>query len=75
MVRKASALAGIHLRPYDLRHLAAMYAYRSGVPVEIVSFHFQKLKSLRLDRLPGGLVQLRDRIGFLRLNPKPGWRR
>ena len=37
MVRQASALEGIHLRPHDLRRHAATYASRSGVPVEIVS--------------------------------------
>ena len=37
MVRKAGKLAGIHLRPHDLRRHAATYASRSGVPIEIVS--------------------------------------
>ena len=37
MVRKAGKLAGIHLRPHDLRRHAATFASRSGVPIEIVS--------------------------------------
>ena len=37
MVKKAGAMVGVHLRPHDLRGLAATYASRSGVPVEIVS--------------------------------------
>jgi integrase len=37
MVLKAGKLVGIHLRPHDLRRHSATYAYRSGVPIEIVS--------------------------------------
>jgi integrase len=37
VVRKAGNLAGIKLRPHDLRRHAATHASRSGVPVEIVS--------------------------------------
>jgi integrase/recombinase XerD len=37
VVKKASNLVGIHLRPHDLRRHAATYASRSGVPIEIVS--------------------------------------
>ena len=37
VVRKARKLAGIELRPHDLRRHAATYASRSGVPIEIVS--------------------------------------
>jgi integrase len=37
IVRKAGKLAGIELRPHDLRRHAATYASRSGVPIEIVS--------------------------------------
>jgi integrase len=37
MVRKAGALAGVHLRLHDLRRHAATFASRSGVPLEIVS--------------------------------------
>jgi len=37
MVAKAGSVAGIHLRPHDLRRHAATYASRSGVPIEIVS--------------------------------------
>jgi integrase/recombinase XerD len=37
MVAKAGNVAGIHLRPHDLRRHAATYASRSGVPIEIVS--------------------------------------
>jgi integrase len=37
MVAKAGSMAGIHLRPHDLRRHAATYASRSGVPIEIVS--------------------------------------
>ena len=36
-VRKAGKMAGIQLRPHDLRRHAATHASRSGVPVEIVS--------------------------------------
>jgi integrase len=36
-VKKAGKLAGIELRPHDLRRHAATYASRSGVPIEIVS--------------------------------------
>ena len=34
---KAGRVAGIHVRPHDLRRHAATYASRSGVPIEIVS--------------------------------------
>ncbi len=37
VVKKAGKLAGIDLRPHDLRRHAATYAPRSGVPIEIVS--------------------------------------
>jgi integrase len=37
VVSKAGKLAGIELRPHDLRRHAATYASRSGVPIEIVS--------------------------------------
>jgi len=37
VVSKAGKLAGIDLRPHDLRRHAATYASRSGVPIEIVS--------------------------------------
>ena len=37
LVQKAGKLAGINLRPHDLRRHAATYASRSGVPIEIVS--------------------------------------
>jgi len=37
MVRKAGKLAGIHLRPHDLRRHAATFASRSSVPLEIIS--------------------------------------
>jgi integrase/recombinase XerD len=37
VVKKAETLAGIELRPHDLRRYAATYASRSGVPLEIVS--------------------------------------
>ncbi len=37
LVRKAGLLAGIHLRPHDLRRHAATFASSSGVPIELVS--------------------------------------
>ncbi len=37
VVKKAGKLAGVELRPHDLRRHAATYASRSGVPIEIVS--------------------------------------
>jgi integrase/recombinase XerD len=37
IVKEAGKLAGIKLRPHDLRRHAATYASRSGVPIEIVS--------------------------------------
>jgi len=37
IVKKAGNIAGIELRPHDLRRHAATYASRSGVPIEIVS--------------------------------------
>ena len=37
VVKKAGKLAGIELRPHDLRRHVATYASRSGVPIEIVS--------------------------------------
>jgi integrase len=37
MVKKAGKIAGIELKPHDLRRHAATYASRSGVPIEIVS--------------------------------------
>ena len=37
IIRKAGLLAGIHLRPHDLRRYAATHASRCGVPIEIVS--------------------------------------
>ena len=37
IVKNAGKLAGIELRPHDLRRHAATYASRSGVPIEIVS--------------------------------------
>ncbi len=37
MVRKAGQLAGIYLRPHDLRRHSATFASRAGVPIEIVS--------------------------------------
>jgi integrase len=36
-VKKAGRLAGVELRPHDLRRHAATYASRSGTPIEIVS--------------------------------------
>ena len=37
MVKKAGEMAGVRLRPHDLRRHAATYASRAGVPIEIVS--------------------------------------
>ena len=37
MVRKAGKLAGVDLKPHDLRRHAATYASRAGAPLEIVS--------------------------------------
>jgi hypothetical protein len=37
MVKKAGELAGVNLRPHDLRRHAATLASRSGTPIEIVS--------------------------------------
>jgi integrase len=37
MVKKAGELAGVNLRPHDLRRHAATHASRSGTPIEIVS--------------------------------------
>jgi len=37
IVKNAGKIAGIELRPHDLRRHAATYASRSGVPIEIVS--------------------------------------
>jgi len=37
IVIRAGKVAGIHLRPHDLRRFAATHASRSGVPIEIVS--------------------------------------
>ena len=37
MVKKAGELAGIYLRPHDLRRHSATFASRAGVPIEIVS--------------------------------------
>ena len=37
MVNKAGKMAGVHLRPHDLRRHAATHASRSGTPIEIVS--------------------------------------
>ena len=37
MVRKAGKLAGIDLKPHDLRRHAATYTSRAGAPLEIVS--------------------------------------
>ena len=37
VVKKASKMVGINLRPHDLRRHAATYASRSGTPIEIVS--------------------------------------
>lgn len=37
IVLKAGKMVGIHLRPHDLRRHFATYAFRSGVPIEIVS--------------------------------------
>ena len=36
MVAKSVNLVGIHLRPHDLRRHATTYAFRSGVPREII---------------------------------------
>jgi integrase/recombinase XerD len=37
IVKNAGKLAGIELRPHDLRRHAATYPSRSGIPIEIVS--------------------------------------
>ena len=37
IIKNAGKIAGIELRPHDLRRHAATYASRSGVPIEIVS--------------------------------------
>jgi len=37
MVKKSGVLAGVNLRPHDLRRHAATHASRSGTPIEIVS--------------------------------------
>jgi integrase len=37
MVKKAGELAGVNLRPHDLRRHAATHASRSGTPIEIVN--------------------------------------
>jgi integrase/recombinase XerD len=34
---KVREIVGLHLRPHDLRRHAAIYASRSGIPIEIVS--------------------------------------
>ena len=37
MVKKAGELAGVNLRPHDLRRHAARHASPAGTPIEIVS--------------------------------------
>ena len=37
MVKKAGELAGIYLKPHDLRRHSATFASRAGVPIEIIS--------------------------------------
>jgi hypothetical protein len=37
MVQKAGDVVGIHLRPHDLRRHAAIFASRSGVPIEMIT--------------------------------------
>ena len=37
VVKNAGKLAGVDLKPHDLRRYAATYASRSGTPIEIVS--------------------------------------
>ena len=36
MVSKAGKMAGVKLRPHDLRHFCATYASRAGTPIEII---------------------------------------
>jgi integrase/recombinase XerD len=37
MVKKAGELAGLYLRPHDLRRHSATFASRAGVSIEIIS--------------------------------------
>ena len=37
MVKKAGKMAGVKLRPHDLRRFCATYASRAGTPIEIIS--------------------------------------
>jgi integrase/recombinase XerD len=37
VVKKAGELVGINLKPHDLKRHAATLAFRSGMPIEIVS--------------------------------------
>lgn len=37
IVKRAGDLAGVHVRPHDLRRHAATYASRSGTPPEVIS--------------------------------------
>ena len=59
IVKKAGKLAGIELRPHDLRRHAATYASRSGVPIEIVSKvilrHSNPLNHSTVSRQKGGI--------------------
>ena len=56
IVKKAGKLAGIQLRPHDLRRNAATYASRSGVPLEIVSKVIPRHSNLSItQRYPGNI--------------------
>jgi integrase/recombinase XerD len=60
MVIKAGEKAGIRLRPHDLRRHSAIYASRSGVPIEIVSKIILRHENLSTQRYLGKISDVEE---------------
>jgi integrase len=64
-VKKAGELVGIHLKPHDLLRHAAIYASRSGTPLEIVSKVLLRHSNLSLPKGIWGNSAMQRRCGGL----------
>jgi integrase len=67
IVKKAGKLAGVNLRPHDLRRHAATHASRSGTPIEIVSKTFLHFSSVLLGSAKNSLNIMETSFGIVKI--------
>ncbi len=65
MVKKAGELAGIYLRPHDLRRHAATFASRSNVPLEIISKVILRHRNLSTTQIYLGKISDSEAIRWI----------